>query len=161
MPKISIVFSRYSYLTPCMTFESRDKSINLQLAQAHSMQKSTANMLSRRCQNSRKSENTQVSELNSNLYLEICQKHDTSLQSRDISYFSAFYSIVLSFLFSRYLELAERHFSSDILVPFPDSGVLYSRGHTQLLNAAESKTAESKTLKSDIFVYFCKKLLIF
>ena len=31
------------------------------------------------------------------------------------------------FLFSRYLELAERHFSSDILVPFPDSGVLYSR----------------------------------
>ena len=31
------------------------------------------------------------------------------------------------FLFSRYLEFAERHFSSDILVPFPDSGVLYSR----------------------------------
>ena len=31
------------------------------------------------------------------------------------------------FLFSRYLELAERHFWSDILVPFPDSGVLYSR----------------------------------
>ena len=33
------------------------------------------------------------------------------------------------FLFSRYLELAERHFSSDILVPFPNSGVLYSRDH--------------------------------
>ena len=32
------------------------------------------------------------------------------------------------FSFSRYLELAERHFSSDILDPFPDSGVLYSRG---------------------------------
>ena len=32
------------------------------------------------------------------------------------------------FLFSRYLELTERHFSSNILVPFPDSGVLYSRG---------------------------------
>ena len=31
------------------------------------------------------------------------------------------------FLFLRYLELAERHFLSDILVPFPDSGVLYSR----------------------------------
>ena len=31
------------------------------------------------------------------------------------------------FLFSRYLELAEHHFLSDILVPFPDSGVLYSR----------------------------------
>ena len=31
------------------------------------------------------------------------------------------------FSFSRYLELAERHFSSDILVPFPDLEVLYSR----------------------------------
>ena len=30
------------------------------------------------------------------------------------------------FSFLRYLELAECHFSSDILVPFPDSGVLYS-----------------------------------
>ena len=30
------------------------------------------------------------------------------------------------FPFSRYLELAEHHFSSDILVPLPDSGVLYS-----------------------------------
>ena len=30
------------------------------------------------------------------------------------------------FLFSRYLQLAERHFLSDILVPFPDWGVLYS-----------------------------------
>ena len=30
------------------------------------------------------------------------------------------------FSFSRYLELAKRHFWSDILVPFPDSGVLYS-----------------------------------
>ena len=69
----------------------------IQLGQIRSTQKSTANMLSRRCQNSRKSENTQVSEVNSNLYLEICQKHDTSLQSRDISCFSAFYSILLSF----------------------------------------------------------------
>ena len=31
------------------------------------------------------------------------------------------------FSFSRYLELAECHFSSDILVPFPNLGVLYSR----------------------------------
>ena len=30
------------------------------------------------------------------------------------------------FLFLRYLVLAERHFSSDILVPFPDSSNLYS-----------------------------------
>ena len=36
------------------------------------------------------------------------------------------------FSFSRYLELAERHFSSDILVPFPDSGVLYSRGKSSV-----------------------------
>ena len=31
------------------------------------------------------------------------------------------------FLFSRCLDLTERHFLSDILVPFPDSRDLYSR----------------------------------
>ena len=31
------------------------------------------------------------------------------------------------FLFSRYLGLAKRHFSSDILVPFPNLSDLYSR----------------------------------
>ena len=31
-------------------------------------------------------------------------------------------------LFSRYLGLTKRHFSSDISVPFPDSSDLYSRG---------------------------------
>ena len=31
------------------------------------------------------------------------------------------------FLFLRYLELAEHHFLSDILVPFPGSGFFYSR----------------------------------
>ena len=31
------------------------------------------------------------------------------------------------FLFSRYLDLTERHFSSGILVPFVDSSDLYSR----------------------------------
>ena len=36
------------------------------------------------------------------------------------------------FSFSRYLELAEHHFSSDILVPFPDSEVLYSRGYLSI-----------------------------
>ena len=30
------------------------------------------------------------------------------------------------FLFSRYLDLTERHFSSDILVPFPDLSDLHS-----------------------------------
>ena len=44
------------------------------------------------------------------------------------------------FLFSRYLELAERHFSSDILVPFPDSGVLYSRGSNSIkINNSDSR----------------------
>ena len=33
----------------------------------------------------------------------------------------------LSFLISRYLDLTERHFLSDILVPFPDSSDLYIR----------------------------------
>ena len=32
------------------------------------------------------------------------------------------------FMFSRYLDLTERHFSSDILVPFPDLSDLYSCG---------------------------------
>ena len=47
-----------------------------------------------------------------------------------IHYSSAFYSIYpfYHFLFSRYLDLAERHFLSDILVPFPDSSNLYSCG---------------------------------
>ena len=92
MPKISVVFSRYSYLTPKYDFRIQGQVYRLiiQLGQICLMQKSTANMLSRRCQNLWKSENTQVSEVNSNLYLEICQKHDTSLQSRDISCFVLF-----------------------------------------------------------------------
>ena len=36
------------------------------------------------------------------------------------------------FLFSRYLDLTKRHFSSDILVPFPDSSNLYSRAYVVL-----------------------------
>ena len=36
------------------------------------------------------------------------------------------------FLFSRYLHLTERHFSSYILVPFPDSSYFY--GHAGALN---------------------------
>ena len=115
-------FFRDFLFNPLYDFRIQGQAYRLiiQLGQICSTQKSTANMLSRRYQNSRKSENTQVSEVNSNLYLEICQKHDTSLQSQDISCF-------YHFSFSRYLELAERHFSSDILVPFPGSGVLYSR----------------------------------
>ena len=33
------------------------------------------------------------------------------------------------FLSSRYVDLAELTFCLDALIPFPDSGVLYSRGH--------------------------------
>ena len=85
-------------------------------------------MLSTRCYNSRKSENTPVSELNCNLYLEICQKHDTSLQYHETLVVLVLFTvyILLSFFVLEILELAERHFSSNILVPFPDSGVLYS-----------------------------------
>ena len=39
-----------------------------------------------------------------------------------------FYTVLFyHFLFLRYLVLVQRHFSSDILVPFPDSKNLYSR----------------------------------
>ena len=38
------------------------------------------------------------------------------------------------FLLLRYLELAKPHFSSDILVPFQNSGVLYSRVNTACCN---------------------------
>ena len=39
------------------------------------------------------------------------------------------------FLLSRYLDLAERQFSSDILVRFPDSRDLYSRGMDALFHS--------------------------
>ena len=59
-------------------------------------------------------------------FLEICWKHDTSLQSLDI--ILVLFTVLFShFLFLIYLVLAERHFLSDILVSFPDSGDLYSR----------------------------------
>ena len=48
-------------------------------------------------------------------------------QSLGIHYSSAFYSTLLSFFFSRYLGLIKRHFSSDILVPFPASSDLHRR----------------------------------
>ena len=32
-------------------------------------------------------------------------------------------------LFSRYLDVTKRHFSLDILIQFPDSSDLYSRGN--------------------------------
>ena len=44
------------------------------------------------------------------------------------------------FLSSRYLELAERHFSADILVPFPDSRVLYSTVPGKIKNSLKIQT---------------------
>ena len=38
------------------------------------------------------------------------------------------------FLFSRYLSLTKHHFSSDFLVPFPDSSDLYSHIRLQSIN---------------------------
>ena len=54
-------------------------------------------MLTRRCKNSQKSENSRTSKVNSKFFSEICWKHDTPLQSLDIHYSSAFYSTLLSF----------------------------------------------------------------
>ena len=92
-------------------------------------------MLSLRWQNPQKNENTQTSEVNSNFFLEICWKHDTSLQSRGIHYSSALIPFY-HYLFSRYLVLADHHFSSDILVPFPIraicAAVVQTRSDVQL-----------------------------
>ena len=69
------------------------------------------------------------------------------------------------FSFSRYLELAERHFSSDILVPFPDSGVLYSSGSNSIkINNSDSRMIS--VTYSDFFLlksysYLPKKFFCF
>ena len=75
--------------------------------------------------NSQKSENTQTSEVNSNCFLEICWKHDTSLQLLGIMILVLFTVPFYHFLFLRYLVLAEHHFLSDNLVPFSNSCNLY------------------------------------
>ena len=61
------------------------------------------------------------------IFSNICWKHDTPLQSLGIHYSSAFYSTLLTVFVLKILDLTERHFSPDILVPFPDSNNLYSR----------------------------------
>ena len=61
------------------------------------LKQKTAKMLSRMCQNSQKSENTQTSEVNSKFFSKIYSKHDTPLQSLGIHYSSALYSTLLSF----------------------------------------------------------------
>ena len=99
----------------------------IQFNQARLTQKLAAKMLSR-CQNSQKSENTQTSDVNSKFFSKSCWKHDTPLQLLGIHYSSTFYSTHLLYsILKIFLDLTKRHFSSDILVPFPDSSDLYSR----------------------------------
>ena len=121
----------------------------IQFNWARLTQRAAAKMLSRRCQNSQKSENTQTSEVNSKFFQKSVRNmiHHCNRQ--------AFIILVLftvpfyHFLFSRYLGLTKRHFSSDILVPFPDSSDLYS--HDGLLKSS----FESKIQKQDLhFVVF-------
>ena len=57
------------------------------------------------------------------------------------------------FLFLRYLVLAERHFSSDILVPIPDSSNLYSR--VIVLFDSYLATSVAGLVYSQIFNIFC------
>ena len=86
-------------------------------------------MLSSRCQNSQKSENARTSEVNSNFFSKICLKHDIPLQLLAFIILAFFAVPFYHFLFSGYLGLTKHHFSSDILVSFPDSSDLYSRGN--------------------------------
>ena len=64
----------------------------IQFNQTELTQKLSAKMLSVRCQNSRKSENTQILKVNYNFFLDICWKYDTSLQLLGIHDSGAFYS---------------------------------------------------------------------
>ena len=66
--------------------------------------------------------------VNFKFFSKICWKHDTSLQLLGIHYSSALTLPCYHFLFARYLGLTKCHFSSDILVPFPDLRDLYSQG---------------------------------
>ena len=52
------------------------------------------------------------------------------------------------FLFSRYLDLKERHFSSDILVPLPDSSDLYSQaiGTLSIYFPSDNKANKKQSL---------------
>ena len=83
-------------------------------------------MLSIRCQNSRKNKNTQTSEVDSN-FLKKFVGNMTHHQNRQTFMILVFFTVPFyHFLISRYLVLAEHHFLSDILVPFPDSRNLYN-----------------------------------
>ena len=90
--KFSLFYPLYDFRILVQIYQSI-----IQFDWARLTQRAAAKMLSRRCQNSQKSENTQTSDVNSNFFSKICQKHDTPLQSIGIHYSSAFYSTLLSF----------------------------------------------------------------
>ena len=98
----------------------------IQFNQARLTQKLAAKMLPRRYQNSHKSENSRT--------LAELQYFFQKYVGNMIHHYNcqAFIILVLftvpfyHFLFSRYLGLTKCHFSSDILVPFPDLSNLYS-----------------------------------
>ena len=83
-------------------------------------------MLSIRCQNSQKNENTQTSEVNSNFFQKFVGNMIHHYNCQAFMILVLFTVPFYHFLFLRYLVLAERHFLSDILVPFPDLCNLYS-----------------------------------
>ena len=120
--KFSLFYPLYDFRILVQIYQSI-----IQFDWARLTQRAAAKMLSRRCQNSQKSENTQTSEVNSKFF----QKSVRNMIHHCNRY--AFIILVLftvpfyHFLFSRYLGLTKRHFSSDIFVPFPDSSDLYSR----------------------------------
>ena len=74
----------------------------------------------------KKSENTQNSVVSSNFSSLICLKHDRSPQPVNTHYSRAFKSIFFNhFSILKCLDLAEHQFSSNILLQFPDLGILY------------------------------------
>ena len=86
-------------------------------------------MLSRRCQNSWKSENIVVN----SIFFFLFVRNITHYYNRQtfiilVLFTAPFYH----FLFVRYLDLAERHFSSDILASFPDLSDQYRCGNTNI-----------------------------
>ena len=90
--KLLLFYPLYNFRISVQTYQSI-----IQFDWARLTQRAVAKILSRRCQNSQKSENTQTSELNYKFSSKICQKHDTSLQLLGIRYSSDFYSTLLSF----------------------------------------------------------------
>ena len=63
------------------------------------------------------------------------------------------------FLFSRYLGLAKRRFSSDVLVPFPDSSDLYSRVKLVMLVMDNLLLISTIYVASQFSSYVCEVVL--